>query len=147
MPDVPIITERLLNAPVEKVWKAITSKEEMNNWYFQIAAFEPEVGFTFRFTGEGRKGETYIHLCEIKEVVPMKKLSYSWRYEGMAGNSLVEFELLPEGDKTRLILTHTGVETFVTDNPDFAKNSFVEGWTHIIGKSLPEYVEKNHAGN
>ncbi len=144
MPNAAIITEKLLNAPVEKVWNAITSKEEMDKWYFKIAAFKPEVGFTFQFTGEGRKGEIYIHHCEIMEVIPMKKLSYSWRYEGLKGNSLVTFELSPEGDKTRIKLTHTGVDSFVTDSPDFTKESFTEGWNHIIGISLPEYVEKNN---
>jgi uncharacterized protein YndB with AHSA1/START domain len=138
----PFVIERILNAPVEKVWTAISSKEEMNNWYFKIAAFKLEVGFTFQFIGEGGNGEPYTHHCEIKEVVPMKKLSYTWRYEGIPGNSLVAFELFPEGNKTILKLTHTGLETFVTDNPDFRKESFVEGWTHIIGQSLPEYLEK-----
>lgn len=141
-PGNAIIITRVLNAPVETVWKAITDKEEMETWYFNIAYLKPEVGCTFQFAGTGRKGETYIHHCEIKEVVPMKKLSYTWRYEGIPGNSLVEFELSPEGDKTKIKLTHTGLETFVTDNPDFAKSSFVEGWTHIIGKSLTEYLEK-----
>ena len=138
----PFEIERLLHAPIEKVWSAISSKDEMDNWYFKIDSFKPVVGFTFQFSGTGRKGETYIHHCEIKEVVPMKKISYTWRYEGIPGNSLVEFELTPEGNKTKLKLTHTGLETFVTDNPDFAKTSFVEGWTHIIGKSLPEYLKK-----
>jgi uncharacterized protein YndB with AHSA1/START domain len=143
MANEPIVTERVLNAPVEKVWSAITSKEEMNIWYFKIAAFKPEVGFTFQFSGKGRKGETYVHHCEVKEVVPLERLSYSWRYEGIPGDSLVTFELTPDGDKTKLKLTHTGLETFVTDNPDFAKESFTEGWKHIIGISLPEYLEKN----
>lgn len=143
MANSPIITERVLNAPVEKVWKAITDRDEMKKWYFDIAAFKPEVGFTFQFTGEGHKGEKYIHHCEVKEVVPMKKLSYSWRYEGLAGDSLVTFELSPEGDKTKITLKHSGIETFATDNPDFAKESFTEGWKHIIGISLPEYLEKN----
>ena len=141
MLNEPIITERVLNAPIEEVWNAIITKEEMDKWYFKIASFKPEVGFSFQFTGQGTKGEVYIHHCEIKEIVPMKKLSYTWQYEGMPGNSLVEFELSPEGDKTKLKLTHTGLETFVTDNPDFAKSSFVEGWRYIIGKSLLEYLE------
>lgn len=144
MPESPIVTERVLNAPVEKVWNAISSKEEMDKWYFKIAAFKPEVGFRFQFDGEGHKGEKYVHHCEIKEVVPMRKLSYSWRYENMPGDSLVTFELEPEGNnKTRIKLTHTGVESFATDNPDFAKESFVQGWTEIIGKMLPDYLAKD----
>ena len=79
-------------------------------------------------------------------MVPEKKLAYSWRYENYPGNSVVTFYLSPEGDKTRLKLTHEGLETFPQDKPDFAKESFAGGWTEIIGKSLPEYLKKVHAG-
>ena len=137
-----LIISRLINAPIEKVWLAITSKEAMNKWYFKIASFKPEVGFSFQFTGEGAKGDIYIHHCEVKEVIPLKKISYSWRYEGIPGKSLVTFELTPEGNKTTLKLTHTGLDTFVTDSPDFADGSFATGWAFIIGKSLLEYLEK-----
>jgi hypothetical protein len=51
----------------------------------------------------------------------------------------VTFELFDEAGKTRLKLTHEGLETFPASNPDFAKESFTEGWTHIIGKSLKEF--------
>ncbi len=58
------------------------------------------------------------------------------------GESFVTFELFNEGDKTKLKITHAGLETF-PDNPDFAKHNFEAGWTHIIGTSLTEYLEKN----
>ncbi|HEY8895376.1 MAG TPA: SRPBCC domain-containing protein, partial [Niastella sp.] len=57
------------------------------------------------------------------------------------GNSFVTFELYPEGNGTRLKLTHEGLETFPM-NPDFAKKNFMEGWTQIIGTSLKEFLEK-----
>ena len=140
MKNEPFVIERTINAPVAKVWKAITNKEEMKRWYFDIAEFKPEVGFEFRFSA-GTKGKTYLHLCKITEVIVGKKLSYSWRYDGYPGNSVVTFELFSEGNSTRLKLTHTGLETFPQDNPDFAIRSFAEGWTHIIGSSLPAFVE------
>jgi uncharacterized protein YndB with AHSA1/START domain len=141
MNSEPIIKEQLLGAPAERVWKALTDNNEMKKWYFDIVQFEPRVGFEFTF--EGRSDEKiYIHLCKIREVIPGKKLSHSWRYEGYPGLSNLTFELFPEGDKTRLKLTHDGLETFPQDNPDFARESFVGGWNHIIGKSLPEYLAK-----
>ncbi len=84
----------------------------------------------------------YLHLCKITEVIPRKKLQYSWRYDGYEGNSFVTFELFAEGNKTRLKLTHEGLETFPISNPDFAKENFVEGWTYLIGTSLKEFAEK-----
>jgi uncharacterized protein YndB with AHSA1/START domain len=139
----PFTIERIYNAPVSKVWKAITDKDEMKQWYFDLAEFKPVAGFEFQFYGEGHKGEKYLHLCKISDVVPGKKLTYSWRYDGYEGNSFVTFELFKEGDKTRLKLTHEGLETFPANNPDFAKESFAKGWTHIIGVSLPGFVEAN----
>jgi uncharacterized protein YndB with AHSA1/START domain len=135
----PLVFERTLNAPIEKVWKAITDKNDMKHWYFDIAEFKPEVGFEFRF--EGRKDDiVYLHLCKVTEVVPGKRLKYSWRYDGFEGISFVTFELFPVGEKTRIKLIHEGLETFPS-TPDFAKENFVEGWNYIIGKSLPDYVE------
>ena len=141
MESEPIIVERTYNAPVEKVWKAITDRDQMQQWYFNIAAFKPEPGFEFRFTGENKEGVKYLHLCRVIEVVPQQKLSYSWRYDGFEGNSLVTFELFKEGDKTRVRLTHKGLETFPDHNGDFAQKNFEEGWNAIIGTSLKNFTE------
>ncbi len=142
MNNEPFVIERTYNAPVNKVWKAITDRDLMQQWYFNIAAFKPEVGFEFTFDG-GSKEKTYTHLCKILEVIPNKKLSYSWRYKDYEGNSVVTFELFDEGEKTRLKLTHTGLETFPQVSKDFSKESFTQGWTHIIGTSLKNFVENN----
>ena len=139
----PLIVERVYNSPIEKVWKAITDRNEMKQWYFDLAEFKPVAGFEFQFYGEGRKGEKYLHLCKITEVIPEKKLSYSWRYDNYEGNSVVTFELFKEGNKTRVRLTHQGLETFPPNNTDFAKESFTEGWTYILTKALKEFVEKD----
>ncbi len=135
-----VIIERTLEAPVEVVWKALTDIEEIKRWYFGIAEFKPVAGFSFQFTG-GKDDRIFLHLCTITEVIPRKKLAYTWRYDGYEGTSLVTFELFPEGNTTRVRLTHEGVETFPANDPDFAKDNFVEGWTYIIGKGLKEFVE------
>ena len=137
----PVIKQVTVNAPVEKVWKAITDKDEMKHWYFDFENFQPEVGFKFQFYG-GTEEKQYLHLCEIKEVIPNKKLSYSWRYEGYPGDSLVTFELFGEDGGTRVKLTHEGLDSFPADKGDFTKGNFVEGWNDIIGRSLKEHVEK-----
>jgi uncharacterized protein YndB with AHSA1/START domain len=124
------------------VWEAITDKNKMKQWYFDIAEFKPEVGFEFQFTG-GNEGRTYLHLCKILEVQEYKKLKHSWRYDGYEGNSFVTWELFDEGEKTRVKLTHEGLETFPINNPDLAKNNFVMGWTEITGTLLPNYLQQD----
>ena len=138
----PIVFEKEYNAPVAVVWKAITDKDQMKEWYFDLAEFKPEVGFEFQFYGQGREGEKYLHLCQVKEVIPEKKIAYSWRYDDHPGDSLVSFELSAEGDKTKLKLTHTGLENFADNGSSFTKASFTEGWTMLIGTLLKDFVEK-----
>ncbi len=138
----PFIIERILNASTALVWQAITDKDQMKQWYFDLVDFKAEVGFEFEFDGGTEDGTQYHHVCKITEVIPGKKLTYSWRYEGYEGMSFVTFELTPEGQSTRIKLTHAGLETFPASNPDFAKQNFVQGWTEIIGTGLKGFVEK-----
>jgi uncharacterized protein YndB with AHSA1/START domain len=134
-----LIIERTLLAPIAKVWSAITNKDEMKRWYFDLKEFKAEKGFEFDFTVV-HEGFTYVHRCKIVEVIPGKKLAHTWRYEGYEGDSTVTFELFPEGNQTRLKLTHEGLDSF-PKIPAFAKTNFAGGWTQLIGSSLKEYVE------
>jgi uncharacterized protein YndB with AHSA1/START domain len=136
-----VIVEEIVNASIEQVWQAITEKDKMKQWYFQLEEFTATIGFEFKFSGEGHKGEKYIHICKVIEVIPNKKLQYSWTYENHKGYSLVTFELFEEKNSTRVKLTHEGLETFPQGNPDFAIESFTEGWRAIIGISLKQFVE------
>lgn len=141
MKNEPFVIERTYNAPVEKVWKTITDKNEMKKWYFDLAEFKPEVGFEFQFYG-GTKEKQWLHLCKITEVVQEEKLTYSWKYDGYTGISYVTFELFAEQKMTRLKLTHAGLESFPTEQvPELKKENFVMGWTDLIGRSLKEYLE------
>jgi uncharacterized protein YndB with AHSA1/START domain len=134
-----VVIERTFNAPVARVWKALTDVEQMRQWYFDLKEFKPEVGFEFAFVFE-HEGVKRDHRCKVTEVIPQRKLAYTWRYEGHEGDSLVTFELFADGDKTRLKLTHEGLETF-PKLPSFARENFTAGWTEIIGSSLKKFLE------
>jgi len=140
MEHEPLVVERTYDTTIETVWDAITNNDKMKKWYFDIAAFKPEVGFEFEFSA-GSEKKMYKHLCKVTEVDAPNKLSYSWRYEDYPGSSVVTFALMAAGNETVLRLTHTGLETFPQDSPDFAVASFTEGWNYILGKSLKEFLE------
>ncbi|MGV3630351.1 MAG: SRPBCC family protein [Bacteroidota bacterium] len=139
--DDPIVVERVYDTPVQRVWEALTDKAQMKQWYFDLDEFKPEPGFRFQFYGQGHKGEKYLHLCEVTEVEPLKKLTYSWAYDGYPGISYVSFELWEEAGQTHLKLTHKGLESFPAGNPDFARTSFNGGWTELIGNLLKNFLE------
>lgn len=139
-PDA-IVIERIYNAPLERVWLAITDSEQMKKWYFDLEEFRAEAGFEFQFYG-GTEEKQYLHLCRVTEVIPGKKLSYSWQYQGETGISFVTWELFAEGNKTRLRLTHSGLESFSAENPDLARKNFVAGWTEILGTNLVTFLHQ-----
>jgi len=139
-----VIVERTLNAPVTRVWKALTDVDQMREWYFDLKEFKPQVGFEFEFSVE-HEGTTYHHLCRVTEVIPEKKIAYTWRYKSEPGDSLVTIELFAEGDNTRLKLTHTGIESFPR-TPAYARKNFEQGWTAIIGTELKQFVEQSKKG-
>src|SRR5438309_9913428 len=136
-----VVIERTFNAPVGRVWKALTDVEEMRQWYFNLKQFKAEIGFEFEYVVE-HEGTTYHHLCKVTEVIPQKKLAYTWRYKGHEGDSLVTFELFADGNKTRLKLTHTGIETF-PKTPAYARKNFEAGWTTIIDSELKQFLERS----
>ncbi len=135
------VIEHIYRAPLEKTWKAITNKEKMKSWYFDLPEFQPEVGCDFRFWGGPTEDRQYHHICKIIEVIPLRMISYSWQYEGISGYTVVSFELFPEGNHTKLRLKHEGLSSFPTDNPDLSKENFAKGWSSIIGRALKEYLE------
>lgn len=136
----PIVKEKFLNVPPDRVWKAITDKEEMKAWYFNLDDFQPIAGFRFSFPGQGHKGEAYIHHCQVIQSIPNEILQYSWSYENHEGFSIVTFWLKAENGGTRLILSHHGLESFPANNPDFARDSFNGGWTMLITELLPKHL-------
>ena len=135
----PVVIERTFNAPVARVWQALTEVDQIREWYFDLKEFKAEVGFEFEFTVE-HEGNTYHHLCRILEVTPQKRLAYTWRYKGEPGDSVVTIELFPKGDITRLRLSHEGLETF-PKTPAYARENFEQGWTSIIGTELKQFLE------
>jgi uncharacterized protein YndB with AHSA1/START domain len=145
MNSQPFEIEQVYGVPVSRVWDALTDNEQMKLWYFNIPEFKAVPGFEFTFVAGAEGDLQYKHICKVTEVVPKKKLSYSWRYEGYPGQSKVSFELFKEGDQTRLKLTHEGLESFASYGPAFSWSSFAAGWTHIMGNSLKGFLEPEPA--
>ena len=141
MDTKPIIVIQEYNTSIDKVWNALTNKEEMKYWYFNLPEFYAVNDFEFQFYGGKDENNQYLHLCKITDVSLQNKLSYSWRYDGYPGISFVTFEVIEKDSKTTLKLTHTGIETFENENSDFAKSEFEAGWNYILHTALKNYLE------
>ncbi len=140
--DPPVIVERRFDAPIEKVWQAITDSAQMRNWFFgNIPDFRPEIGFVTRF--DVNSGERiFPHLWQVTEVVPRQQLSLNWKYDGFAGDSHVHFELFEKNGRTTLRVTTEVVEDFDDAIPEFRRENCVGGWEYFIQNRLAEYLAK-----
>ncbi|MFN1215826.1 SRPBCC domain-containing protein [Chryseobacterium kwangjuense] len=140
--NTPITVQYKLNAPAEKIWKALTDKNEMKSWYFTIRDFDPELGKEFDFY-ESCDGGKYLHHGRILEIIPNKKLKHTWAYPELSDAvTTVTWELQPEDNGTMVTLIHDHIEGFDSLGETFSRTSFTEGWKSIIGQSLKEYLEK-----
>ena len=139
-PSDPIVIERVFDAPVGQVWRALTAKDQIGEWFMDIDGFEPEEGFEFTLVAED-KDKRYVHLCRVTEVIDQRRLSYSFRFQNMNGITYVTWELFPEGKKTRLRLTHEGLELIAHAGPEYSRKSFVDGWTGFLDGSLKSLLQ------
>ena len=140
--DKPVVVKQGFNVSLDVLWKAITEKEQMVQWFFEdIPDFKPEVGFRTRFVVKN-EGRTFPHLWKVMESDPRKVITLNWRYEGYEGDSLVRFELSGEGKHSHLILSHRVIQDFPQDIPEFTRESCEMGWNWFINKSLKEHLEK-----
>jgi len=138
----PIIVEQTFDAPIAVVWRAITDKDQMRQWFFEpMAEFEPEIGFVTRFKVHC-EGKDYLHVWKVTAVVPQKLIAYQWRYDGYPGDSIVTWELREEGDTTNLKFMHAGHETIQGD-PIFSRENGIAGWTYFVQESLKAFLDRH----
>jgi len=97
--------------PPEAVWAYLTNAELMELWLMKNN-FKPIIGYEFQFRANPVPSLDYdgIVYCKVLEMVPFKKLSYSWKLGPGDGtinvDSVVSWELQPKGEGTELLLDH-----------------------------------------
>ena len=122
--------ERRYDSPIERVFRAVTDPDEMEQWFVVRPSWKPELGETF---------EAYGGRGEITEFDPPRVFGWTWGVERYL------FELEPDGDGCRLVFTHVF-------NPELGPQEQHErGWrayfmrldAHLAGGHLSE--EEAHA--
>ncbi len=142
--EQPIIVEQVFGVSIDELWNAITEPEQMRQWFFEnIEAFEPKVGFETRFVVKN-EDRVFPHLWKITEVVPLRKIAYNWKYEGYTGDSFVTFELVEQGENTKLKLVHTITKDFPSNIPEFTRKSCTSGWEYFIKQRLKNYFKSKN---
>ena len=99
-----IVLERRLKRPIEKVWAALTVPDRIADWFTQVE-LDPRVGgrYSLRFPEDGYAMDGTITAFE-----PPRLLVHTWPHETHP-DSVVRYELAPDGDGCRLTLTQTAL--------------------------------------
>ena len=104
-------------------------------------SFKPELGFQTEFTVY-HNGKEHPHLWRMVDVVPGKRIAADWKFYRFSGVSLATVELFPERARTRLRVTHEGIDSHPQDNPDFSRGSFLGGWNKLINERLNDHLQR-----
>lgn len=123
--------ERWLAAPPAVVWRYFTEAELWARWQGTAAALEARPGGALAVamgasTEAGARGA-------FVALEPPYRLVFTWGWlnapfgEVPPGSTTVEVVLQPEGDGTRLVLTHSGIPAGLEPFHD-------EGWAVYLGR-------------
>lgn len=146
--------ERLLPGPIERVWAFITESDKRARWLaagemplkvgaafqlrFRHADLTPHDEVTpepYQAMKDGVTMDFKVTACE-----PPRLLSHTW--PGGDVESEVTYELMPEGDSVRLVLTHRrlGLETMRNVGPGWHTHLSILA-AHMAGKTPPPFWE------
>ena len=131
-----LVLKRRLKAAPEKVYEAWTQPEQMTQWWGvaggpkpPVAETDLRVGGRFRVQFWDPKNEHHSVSGLYREVVPNRKLSFSWAWQSTPEReSLVTIELNPVTDGTMLTLTH---EQFFDEQ---ARDDHGRGWNVALDR-------------
>jgi uncharacterized protein YndB with AHSA1/START domain len=126
---------RTILASVEEVFAAWTEPEQMMKWACPAPGGLKSVDADLRVGGSYRivmdiDGEAHTAFGVYREIDRPSRLVYTWDWEQEThamGETVVTVEFTPEGDGTRVSLTHEGFPT------GEAHDGHAEGWTACLG--------------
>ena len=133
------VTEIVLEAAPEKVWKALTDPKELPNWFPMEAAGTPGEGGTIRLTWD-----TLTMACPIKLWKPPQHLRIGWMEhlapDKGASQMAVDYHLEARGGSTVLRVVHSGFGS--GDDWDKSYDGTHRGWNQEL-RVLRLYLKRH----
>jgi uncharacterized protein YndB with AHSA1/START domain len=105
--QVVLRLERHLKHPIERVWDALTDPERRGEWLAPgTVELQPGGSAELRFPTAPTPAKGTVLSGSVRAVDPPRLLEYTWTTE-TGHEEPVRWELYPEANGTRLVLTHT----------------------------------------
>ncbi|MGA4719759.1 SRPBCC family protein [Fictibacillus nanhaiensis] len=125
------------NAPIQKVWDAVSTSEGMSTW-FMPNDFKAEEGHEFHIQSPFGPSP-----CKVLVIDEPHKLSFSWDTDGW----VVTFLLEEKGDQTEFTLIHSGwkeedaIVGKANQKAQDVRDRMNGGWVGIVNERLKKVVE------
>jgi uncharacterized protein YndB with AHSA1/START domain len=126
--------ERELPHPQEKVWRALTEGQLIDEWLMKND-FRPVVGYRFQFRSTPMPNWDGVIDAEVLVVEPQSKLSYTWSSLGL--ESVVTWTLTPTVGGTHLRMEQSGFpseESLAYKGAKYGWGNFLSKLQQVIGK-------------
>jgi len=123
-------TERLFDATRDRVWRAMTERELIAQWWGRgnelvIEEMELVPGGRWRFVEHSAEG-THGFEGRYREIVPMERLVMTFSWDGMPAHVLVETVTLEDAGEGRTRVVTTSL-FHTTEERDGMMNAGMEG--------------------
>ncbi|WP_416728708.1 SRPBCC family protein [Fictibacillus sp. JL2B1089] len=125
------------NAPIQKVWDAVSTSKGMSAW-FMPNDFKAEEGHEFHIQSPFGPSP-----CKVLVIDEPHKLSFAWDTDGW----VVTFLLEEKGDQTEFTLIHSGWKEEdalvgkANQKAQDVRDRMNGGWVGIVNERLKKVVE------
>lgn len=137
-----IYKKLVLKATKEKVWSALTNKNELGKWWNSGVRLEPyEGGQFYEPWGDGQ-----LATGKVIELKMYNFIKFTWQEKcwNSSEKTLCKLKLRTNGGTTILEVNHSGWKTFKEiDNRKKLIEGFKKGWGALLPK-LKKYVESDY---
>lgn len=142
-PSLEVI--RVINAPRDRVYAAWTDPAQLRQWFgpentatYELVA-DARAGGDFRWETEDREGERMTASGEYLELVPNRKVVFTWQWQDdddwAAIRSIVMVELADVDGGTEVRLRHEQLPS------EASRDRHTEGWTSLLAQ-LEKFVAR-----
>ena len=129
---------RTIEASPDEVWTALTDPKIIKTYFFGAdVETDWQVGSPVKIKGE-MKGKAFEDKGEVRSFDPGRKLAFS-HYSAMSGQPdtpenyhLVTYDLVPEGDATKVTLTQSNLTGGVKDSDVKNRADYEKNWTMVL---------------
>jgi uncharacterized protein YndB with AHSA1/START domain len=130
---IALVARRTIRATVDRLFEAWTHPDELRVWWgprpvmCSDAEVDLRVGGRYRIVNVLPDGSHLTIHGEFRVVEAPRKLVYTWRMGGGAGeSSLVTVRFEPRGDATEVVVVHEDIPS------EPVRDSHEQGWTGCL---------------